>query len=107
MTSTVLAAISPRPTYSGRVRRPAIAAARPVNTMKKAAMGQPMDRTPDPQRTGEPFEGEREKVNPEDVIDGQQDRGGKVPPEQSPGHDHDNPDQPDEVHPALKADDPS
>ena len=70
-------------------------------------MTQPMDRTPDPQRTGEPFEGEREKVNPEDVIDGQQDRGGKVPPEQSPGHDHDNPDQPDEVHPALKADDPS
>lgn len=32
---------------------------------------------------------------------------GGAPAEQSPGHDHEDPDTPDEVHPALKADDPS
>lgn len=31
---------------------------------------------------------------------------GEAPAEQAPGHDHDDPDTPDEVHPALKADDP-
>lgn len=30
---------------------------------------------------------------------------GDAPGEQSPGHDHEDPDTPDEVHPALKADD--
>ncbi|MBM6545355.1 hypothetical protein JNO54_04260 [Janibacter sp. YIM B02568] len=66
-----------------------------------------MDRTPDPKRTGEPFEASTRRSTPRDVIDGEQDRGGKVPAEQSPGHDHDNPDQPDEVHPTFQADDPS
>jgi hypothetical protein len=32
---------------------------------------------------------------------------GQAPDEQAPGHDHDDPDTPDHVHPALKADDPS
>lgn len=32
---------------------------------------------------------------------------GQPPAEQSPGHDHEDPDTPDEVHPALEADDPS
>lgn len=68
-------------------------------------MTQPMDRTPDPARTGQPFEGEREHVDEQDLIDREEDaRLGKVPAEQSPGHEHDNPDTPDEVHPDLDAD---
>lgn len=45
-------------------------------------------------------------------LDGQDDPAdssalGQEPAEQAPGHDHDDPDTPDEVHPALKVDDPS
>ncbi|MDO5628300.1 MAG: hypothetical protein Q4G43_08270 [Mobilicoccus sp.] len=68
-------------------------------------MTQPLDRTPDPERTGQPFDGERDTVDEQDLIDGDGNaRPGKKPAEQSPGHAHDNPDTPDEVHPALKAD---
>jgi hypothetical protein len=45
-------------------------------------------------------------------LDGQDDPAdssalGQEPEEQAPGHDHADPDTPDEVHPALKVDDPS
>lgn len=71
-------------------------------------MTQPMDRTPDPARTGEPRPGDAETRSEQELRHGEDGPGGghgQAPSEQSPGHDHDDADTPDEVHPALRADD--
>lgn len=51
------------------------------------------------QRDQKPPKGVQEELDERDL-----DRSGQRPDEQSPGHDHENPDSPDYVHPALKAD---